>query len=146
MMQMTFFNIVEEILFIKKYMIKQKKGNNIIINNIKGCNMDVLEKDWKIYKQRLGDQQDRHIGRLLEEYREIIDSDLKNSDKFWEIQKRINEDRKNVGVVCRFSRSTMEDIITLLLLQGTITEDDLVGFSEELITSIKESRDYWSKK
>ena len=40
----------------------------------------------------------------------------------------------------------MEDIITLLLLQGTITEDDLVGFSEELITSIKESKDYWSKK
>ena len=108
--------------------------------------MDVLEKDWKIYKQRLGDWQDRHIGRLLEEYREIIDSDLKNSDKFWEIQKRINEDRKNVGVVCRFSRSTMEDIITILLLQGTITEDDLVGFSEELITSVKESRDYWSKK
>ena len=44
--------------------------------------MDVLEKDWKIYKQRLCDWQDRHIGRLLEEYREIIDSDLKNFGKF----------------------------------------------------------------
>ena len=54
------------------------------------------------------------------------------SDKFWMLEKRINDDKQHVGVTARMSRSNMFLNMINLLSEGVITLDDLDGFSEDL--------------
>ena len=57
---------------------------------------------------------------------------IKASEKFWNLEERINSDKQNVGVVARMSRSNMYRNIAALLEDSVITLDDLNDFSEEL--------------
>ena len=52
--------------------------------------------------------------------------------KFWELEKRIKEDRKNPGVIIDMRRSTAVRNIILLLRYEVITFEDLRDFSAEL--------------
>ena len=99
--------------------------------------MKVLERDWRLYKERIANWQERHIGNLLEEYREIIDSDLENSEKFWKIYDRIRDDKRSEGVMCERKRSNMIEVIEALMIQGIIKPEDLEGFSEELKNEVE---------
>lgn len=99
--------------------------------------MKVLERDWRLYKERIADWQERHIGNLLEEYRKIIDSDLENSEKFWEIYDRIRDDKRSEGVMCERKRANMIEVIEALMIQGIIKPEDLDGFSEELKNEVE---------
>ncbi len=54
------------------------------------------------------------------------------SDRFWELEKRIREDKRATGVVVTNSRSKMIDNILDLLHEGAISLDDLSDFSEAL--------------
>ena len=54
------------------------------------------------------------------------------SDRFWALEKRIREDKKDCGVQCRMSRSNLLSIMISLLNEGAITFDDLEGFSDDL--------------
>ena len=54
------------------------------------------------------------------------------SEKFWELEKRVREDKKSGGVVMRMSRANMELNILSLLSDGVISMADLDGFSEDL--------------
>ncbi len=103
--------------------------------------LDVNEKDWKLFRKMLPGWQESYMEKLCMEYAGILSSSQKASEKFWKLEKRINEDKKNVGVSTRMSRSMMYDNITSLLLEGAITVDDLEGFSEEAIEIVKK----WSR-
>ena len=70
--------------------------------------------------------------RLNREYAALLAGSNKASDKFWELEKRINSDKEHVGVVARMSRSNMYHNLLSLLDEGAITLDDLAGFSEDL--------------
>ena len=59
----------------------------------------------------------------------------------WELEKKINKDKNDVGVSARMSRSMMYENITSLLLEGAITVNDLEGFSEEAVEIVKR----WSR-
>ena len=72
------------------------------------------------------------MDRLNREYAALLAGSGAASDKFWELEKRINEDKHHVGVVARMSRSNMYHNIISLIDEGVITPDDLNGFSEEL--------------
>lgn len=61
----------------------------------------------------------------------------KASDKFWEIEKRIQEDKKDCGVQCKMSRSNQFYIMLSLLKEGAITFDDLDDFSDDLKETMK---------
>ena len=54
------------------------------------------------------------------------------SDKFWELEKRANNDKHHVGVVAKMRRSVMFPNLIDLLREGAITLDGLDGFSDEL--------------
>lgn len=69
---------------------------------------------------------------LNQEYAALLADSGKASDKFWELEKRIREDRKHVGVVTRMSRFNMIQNIMALLADGVITLDNLEGFSVDL--------------
>ena len=97
----------------------------------------VNEKDWKLFRKLLPEWQEAYMEKLCKEYAGILASGSNASDQFWELEKRINKDKKDTGVSARMSRSMMLENITSLLLEGAITVDDLDGFSEELVEIVK---------
>ena len=50
----------------------------------------VNESDWKLFRKKLPDWQESHMERLVQEYAAILTGSGKASDKFWELEKRIN--------------------------------------------------------
>lgn len=92
-----------------------------------------MEKDWKLFKKKLGAWQKAYMDRLIEEYKDILNSDASSSDKYWSLRKKIYEDYKSPGVLARdVSRSNMFIILLGLLRDEAITMDDLDEFSDEL--------------
>lgn len=94
--------------------------------------LQVNESDWKLFRSRLSAWQEKHMEGLIREYAVLLAGSGAASDKFWALEKRIQEDQQHVGVVARMSRSNMYTILLALLQNGVITLDDLEGFSEDL--------------
>ena len=90
------------------------------------------EKDWKLFRQKLPQWQESHMEKLCKEYLEILHKDTQPSERFWELEKRINDDKHHIGVRARMSRSNMDNNLLGLLREGVITLDDLAEFSDEL--------------
>ena len=98
-----------------------------------------MEKDWKLFKKKLGSWQESYMDKLIEEYKDILNSDTSSSDKYWSLRKKIYEDYKSPGVLARdVSRSNMFIILLGLLRDEAITMDDLDEFSDELKEDIKQ--------
>ena len=57
------------------------------------------ESDWKLYKSKVGDWQEGYMEKLCKEYIALLSSDKLPSDRFWELEKRIREDMRAIGVV-----------------------------------------------
>lgn len=79
------------------------------------------------------------MGKLNKEYIELLSEDANPSEKFWQLNKRIKEDRKKAGVQLEMSRSKLIYNIISLINDGAISFEDLEEFSDEL----KETIDYW---
>ena len=91
------------------------------------------EKDWKLFHEKLPEWQEAYMERLIKEYTELLAGDEAASDKFWALDKRIRADRQRLGVrVNEVTRSKLQNILTGLIIENVITEDDLQDFSEEL--------------
>ena len=90
------------------------------------------ESDWKLFRKKLPDWQDAYMERLNREYASLLAGSGTASDKFWELDRRIREDRSHVGVSARMSRSNMHYNITMLLVDGVISLSELSDFSSEL--------------
>ncbi len=99
--------------------------------------IEINESDWKVYRRRIADWQEAFMERLCREYVELLSTDKNASDKFWELHDRIKEDSTKTGVIARNARSSMISNIVHLLQEGAITDEDLDGFSDELIERIK---------
>ena len=70
--------------------------------------------------------------RRNREYIALLSGGGSASEKFWELERRMREDKKRGGVVMRMSRSNMELNLLSLLSDGVISTAELDGFSEEL--------------
>lgn len=60
--------------------------------------MDVSNRDWKLYREKLPEWQEAFMEKLVAEYVEYLTSDEPASTKFREMEKRIKKDKKNPGV------------------------------------------------
>lgn len=79
------------------------------------------------------------MDKLIEEYKDILNSDALSSDKYWALRKKIYEDYKSPGVLARdVSRSNMLWILLGLLQDQAITMDDLDVFRDELKEDIEQ--------
>ena len=92
----------------------------------------VNESDWKLFRQKLPGWQEAYMQKLIDEYIAMLTGPGAASDKFWDLEKRIRQDKRDTGVVAEMRRSVMDTNIMNLLAEGAITLDDLDGFSEEL--------------
>ena len=61
--------------------------------------MELNEKDWKLFRQKLPEWQEAYMEKLIEEYKGILNNNNIASDKFWELDKRIKSDKKSTGVI-----------------------------------------------
>lgn len=91
-----------------------------------------IESDWKLFRKKIVQWQKAYIDKLNKEYIEILNGEGSPEDKFWNLEKRINDDKRCTGVITRMSRSRMTMIITDLINEKVITLDDLDEFSDEL--------------
>ena len=100
--------------------------------------MDISKKDWKLFRERLSGWQENYMESLVKEYANFLNDDKKSaSEKFWELEKRIKEDKRHPGVIMELKKSeVIWDIVRLIRLKVT-TYDDLSDFSDELQMEVK---------
>ena len=90
------------------------------------------KKDWALFREKIAEWQEAYIEKLNKEYIELLSGQGKPSEKFWALEQRIRNDKKDTGVQIRMSRSECIYNIASLLNEGAITMDDLEEFSDEL--------------
>ena len=100
--------------------------------------MDISKKDWKLFRVSLSGWQENYMEGLVKAYVDFLNDDKKPaSEKFWELEKRIKEDKRHPGVIMEMSKSeVIWDIVRLIRLK-VITYDDLSDFSDELQMEVK---------
>lgn len=94
------------------------------------------EKDWQLFRNKRIEWQEAYMDRLNKEYIKLLTSDADPSEKFWTLEKRIREDKKDAGVQMDMSRSQLLGNIMSLLDEGAIVYDDLEEFSDQLKETI----------
>ena len=47
-----------------------------------------MEKDWKLFKKEIRRLARSYMDRLIEEYKDILNSDASSSDKYWSLRKK----------------------------------------------------------
>ena len=90
------------------------------------------KRDWKLYREKIGEWQEHYMEQLVKEYADYLCSDLPASTKFWEIEKRIKRDRKTPGVCIELRKSDMFWDIAGLINDKVISMDALEEFSDDL--------------
>ena len=77
------------------------------------------------------------MGRLCDEYIELLSGDGDPSEKFWQLDKRIRSDKRNPGVQLEMTRTNFIYNIIALINNDVIGIEDLEDFSDELKESVK---------
>ena len=100
--------------------------------------MEISKSDWKIYREKIAGWQENYMARLNKEYIALLRADDKKaSEKFWELEKRIKNDRRHSGVMIEIAKSNaIFDLVDLMRLD-VITYDDLADFSDNLQQAVK---------
>lgn len=105
----------------------------------------VNEKDWKLFRSRVPDWQEAYMGKLVEEYKALLNGSELASGRFWALWERLKRDKRSPGVMLEdMSRSTMWMNLLLLLRHEIITIQDLDGFSEELREDLSYVVESWT--
>ncbi len=99
--------------------------------------MEYSKDDWKLYRNRIAVWQENYMERLIKEYIVLLNGEENASDKFWQLEERIKEDRKHPGVIIEVKKSNMVSDIAMLVNLGVIKMDDLEGFSNDLIEQVQ---------
>ena len=90
---------------------------------------DVKESDWKLLRKLVPGWQERYMDKLNKEYIEILSRDCNPSTNFLELKKRIDEDKRDIGVVIDMRRSRMFSNLLMMLEKKVIVIEELDDFS-----------------
>lgn len=63
------------------------------------------KKDWILFREKFAERQEAYMDKLNKEYIDLLKSKGKPSEKFWALEERIRNDKKDKGVQLRMSRS-----------------------------------------
>lgn len=94
------------------------------------------KKDWALFREKIADWQETYMDKINKEYIELLSGEGRPSEKFWTLEERIRNDKKDTGVQLKMSRSNCIPNIISLLNEGVITMEDLDEFSDELKKTI----------
>ena len=100
--------------------------------------MDISKKDWKLFREKLSGWQEKYMEGLVKEYVNFLNDDTSPaSEKFWELEKRIKEDKHHPGVIMELKKSEVIWDIARLIRLNVIMYEDLSEFSDELQNEAK---------
>ena len=99
--------------------------------------VEISKSDWKLFRERVPGWQEHYMEQLTKEYIELLSSPGNASDHFWELEKRIKQNKKHPGVLIELRKSTAIWDIAMYVRDEVITMDELEGFSEDLIDAVK---------
>lgn len=94
--------------------------------------MDITKQDWKLFQNKIASWQESYMARLNREYIEILTGEGNPSEKFWSLEKRIDRDKRNRGVMIQMRKQSVAVDLAALITDGVITFADIENFSEEL--------------
>lgn len=100
--------------------------------------VEISKADWKLFCERVPEWQEQYMERLTKKYIELLSSPGNASDHFWELEKRIKNDKKHPGVMLEMRKSEAIWDIAICIKKKVITFKNLEGFSMELIDSVSE--------
>ena len=109
------------------------------------------KRDWALFRSKIGSWQEAYMGRLCDEYIELLSGDGDPSEKFWQLDKRIRSDKRNPGVQLEMTRTNFIYNIISLISNDVISMKDLEDFSDKLKETVRvflerQSRDYSDEK
>ena len=99
--------------------------------------MEISKQDWLLFRNKIGEWQEAYMGRLLREYAELLQSESLASEKFWELEKRIKNDKRSRGVVLEIRKQNVIYDLVAMVLDGIIALDDLEDFSDDLKDAVR---------
>ncbi len=100
--------------------------------------VEISKVDWKLLCEKVPEWQELYMERLTKKYIELLSSPGNASDHFWELEKKIKNDKKHPGVMLKMNKSEAIWDIAMLVKKKVITLKDLEGFSQDLIDSVTE--------
>ena len=100
--------------------------------------VDISKADWKLFREKVPEWQELYMERLTKKYIELLSSPGNASDHFWELEKRIRNDKKHPGVILEMNKSEAIWDIAIFVKKKVINLKDLEEFSQELIDSVTE--------
>lgn len=98
---------------------------------------EISKCDWKLFRERVPEWQERYMEHLAKQYIELLSSPGLASEHFWELEKRIKEDKKNPGVQLEIRKSEAIWDIAMFIRYNIIQLNDLEGFSDDLALAVK---------
>ena len=66
---------------------------------------EFTKKDWILFREKFAERQEAYMDKLNKEYIDLLKSKGKPSEKFWALEERSRNDKKDKGVQLRMSRS-----------------------------------------
>lgn len=94
---------------------------------------EISKSDWKKYREKIGIWQENYMERLLKEYVDFLKTDEPASKRFWELEKRIKQDKKCPGVlITNMRKSSAIYDIAALVREEIISIKELDDFSDDL--------------
>ena len=100
--------------------------------------VEISKADWKLFRERVPEWQEHYMEQLTKKYIEMLSSPGNAFDHFWELEKRIRNDKKHPGVMLEMNKSEAIWDIAIFIKKKVITLKDLEGFSGDLIDSVTE--------
>lgn len=94
--------------------------------------MEVSKRDWKLFREKIGQWQEDYMERLNKKYIQLLSSDEPASVKFWKLDERIRKDKRNPGVQLELKKSEVAWDLARLIKNKVITKEDLSDFSDDM--------------
>lgn len=93
---------------------------------------EISKADWKLFMEKVPEWQERYMEKLVQKYVKLLTSPGDASEHFWELEKRIRNDKKHPGVMMQLEKGEAIWDIAILIRKRVITVKDLDEFSQEL--------------
>ena len=89
-----------------------------------------------MFRERVPEWQEHYMEQLTKKYIELLSSPGNASDHFWELEKRIKNDKKHPGVMLEMKKSEAIWDNAIFIKKKVITIKKLEGISKEVIDSV----------
>ena len=77
------------------------------------------KKDWSLFREKLSDWQEAYMDKLNKEYIELLNGEGTPSEKFWTLEERIRNDKKDTGVQLRMVEPMLKHCIQEIEMSKT---------------------------